>query len=600
MRSRKLAEFFLILLLFSTFLFFQPTNASAVSITRTFSSLVYDGDIEKQSNDYLTAYYSMTGGILNYSSMIRVGQDYEWFEEPHWYDIIKAFLFFDTSMIPDTATITAATLSIDIFSDASITDFNVTLKQGFPITSYPHIPLEEGDYYYGHYVDVGGSRNTSEISGTGYWNITVNAEGLTWINIEDGITRLALTSSRWGIAPTNYENIGFWGYEAGETISPKLYVTYTTEGFYYIVHGGYYESGAVANCIVNVTVQLEANAPQSFILNGTDGVADTVNVTGESRAIAFTWNISSEAYNHTRVYYLEDKDYEELWIYVRHPDETWNLYSFNVIDMAGINNGFHAYLSLITNVAGIDRVVERRAMHILNAIPFWMCWQRNYKLRVECDKGTYTWTGFLADQELEPPLVIQPSMFPLTIEGFNATANAARKNATWIQANYTDGQTSTSSLIFTIQHREDHGWMTDYTENVSDTQAYQVNWYSAVSTLEYRVQIAAQRSDKEYYWTFFISRATALANPLEGFLDVLGKFPVNPAQFLGIFLIFAAFALGSYADHLAGLFLGVLVAAILNSVGLVAISWTLISAAGVVVGFIGIALYKRSVKEYET
>lgn len=145
------------------------------------------------------------------------------------YIIRRAFLFFDTSSLPDAALIIDATLSIYVLiaSGNPDLDFDVVIRNGQP--TYPHDPLVIGDYYYDNYSGDGGSFNTSEITGTGYQPITLNSTGRGWIN-KTGATKLALISRRdidyevptFGVS----EAIAAQAKEYGDAYRAKLVINY--------------------------------------------------------------------------------------------------------------------------------------------------------------------------------------------------------------------------------------------------------------------------------------------------------------------------------------------------------------------------------------
>jgi len=142
------------------------------------------------------------------------------------YAVYRAFLFFDTSAIPENAIITSAILSIYGEADISDTDFNIVIQNGQP--TYPHSTLVLGDFYYGHYRNNGGQLNTSGFSVAGYNNIILNSNGRAWIN-KGGITKFCLRNSHdiANVAPTDVEAVLFWASEKGEGYKPKLTITYT-------------------------------------------------------------------------------------------------------------------------------------------------------------------------------------------------------------------------------------------------------------------------------------------------------------------------------------------------------------------------------------
>jgi len=146
---------------------------------------------------------------------------------PYW-SIWRGFVFFDTSSIPTGANITNATLGLRGNLDSSTTNFSIVVQNGTSPT-YPHNPLEAGDYNYIYYSGDGGNFNTSGFNATAYNNITLNTTGIGWIQRGVGAeTRLCLRSSRdiASIEPTGNEFVRFWAAEKGSGFYPQLVITY--------------------------------------------------------------------------------------------------------------------------------------------------------------------------------------------------------------------------------------------------------------------------------------------------------------------------------------------------------------------------------------
>jgi hypothetical protein len=481
------------------------------------------------------------------------------------YGIYRAFLFFDTSTLPEGATIESASLSLYGQSDSSTQDFNVTIQigeTGSPPIYYPHDPLVAGDYYKGHYSGDGGSWNSSAFVAS-YFNITLNSVGRSYINV-DGTTKLTLRSSRdiSGTQPTTDEQIEIWMRDRGETYAPKLYVNYKVEGWHIHVYGPYFENGLLAPNHVNVTLSLQDSSSSWFVLDGSDGAADLVMLNCSTLPITLTWNITNPATNKTRTYFVYGTTYEDVYIFLPNPDEPYYLYTFTVTDFAGLTNG---YLETIINVNGTNRIVERYSLNVINQIPFWMTWSHRYQLRLVADQGTYNYGSFIALNTQEQQIIITKDMFPIAQPGMNVTVSALRKNATWIQLNYTDSQSLTVWLHVNIETRSGYGYVSIYsTNNTGQTQ--QVNWYSAHADLDYLVVATALRSSQET-WSFSLHKLKSSSNPWDGLLDILGSLPFPVKYLIGFLLLLAFAGCFSFIHTAFGCVIMVIIAGLLNYLG---------------------------------
>lgn len=519
--------------------------------------------------DYSTAWTAMSATVYS-GTVLNVGQR---LFMVGWYNIFRDCLFFDTSVLPDNANITSAILSLYCNNDYSAQNFNVTIQNGQP--TYPHDSVTTGDYFKDHYSGNGGQWDTNGYA-AGYVNITLNADGRDWIQ-KTTATKLMLRSSRdiSGTAPTIGEHVQIRSYEhSGESSAPKLFITYTIDGWHLHINGPYFESGLVAPYLVNVTLSKLDAAPYSFSLDGAGG-ADLVEVNCTTQPTALSWNITSPSTNKTRTMHLTSETFEEVYIFIPNDDEPYYLYTFTVTDFAGITNG---YLETVINVNGSNRIVERQSLDLINAVPFWMTWAHRYELRIICDEGTYNYGGFIALSEQNQGLIITKDMFPVAQPGMNVTVSALRLNATWLQVNYTDSQAQTYWLYVAFKTKQGYGWAIAYsTNNTGQTQ--QINWYSASATLDYRVTVTALRTEQST-WTFSLPKAATTTNPWTGLLDILGTLPFPVAQLVGVCLVVCFAGAFSYINTGLGCVVMVLIAGILTYIG-----WLQITS-----GAIGLAL----------
>jgi len=188
----------------------------------------------------------------------------------------RAYLYFDTSALPDDVTITGATLSLYSVSKALHNSaMTVFVTNGQP--TYPHDPLQSGDWTIGSYSGNGGEVAYAGIAASGYTAITLNATGIGWINTA-GTTKLSLMNKEFDYgqvfeagSDSSYWN--FYAYEQGAGYRPKLDITYTS---------------ALPTVVTNDAANV---ACTTATING-----EMTNTGGESvTKRGFVWGITSQA-----------------------------------------------------------------------------------------------------------------------------------------------------------------------------------------------------------------------------------------------------------------------------------------------------------------
>ena len=198
------------------------TYPVVVDPTLTVFSSQSDGHIQQSNVSYGSARNATGGTVNDTGSTITIGQK----KYSSTYTIWRGFVFFNTSVISENANISNATLSLYKDSDYSTTDFNIVVQNGQP--TYPHNPLQSGDYNKNHYSGNGGSLNTSGFT-SGYNAITLT--DFDWIT-PGGTTKLCLRSSRdiSGTVPTGNEYIVIHANYAGlRRYPPKLSIIYQNQ-----------------------------------------------------------------------------------------------------------------------------------------------------------------------------------------------------------------------------------------------------------------------------------------------------------------------------------------------------------------------------------
>ena len=195
----------------------------------TFYSESADGFIESShASTYSTA---RSGGGTKVAPTtevyLQIGQNYLGSE--FGYYLYESFLSFDTSTIPDSAIISAVTLSLHGggYVDQSTTDFTIearTYDWGASLTT--------ADWVAGADLSSNtllASRSTSGWSTSAYNDLTENGSNFVSAINKTGITRIILCSSRTkdGTTPTGAEYVNLGASEkSGTSNDPKLSVTY--------------------------------------------------------------------------------------------------------------------------------------------------------------------------------------------------------------------------------------------------------------------------------------------------------------------------------------------------------------------------------------
>lgn len=187
----------------------------------SFTTTSSDGYLQYADAAYATARTAATAeDIYTSSSVLKISNT----KNVNYY-LQRAFVYFDTSSLPDGCTVTAATLKLYGDTDGSATNFNIQVQSGAP--TYPHSPLVVGDYDRTHYSGNGGQLSTVGFSTSGYNDLVLNATGYGWISLT-GTTKYALISDRdiAGTSPSGFEYVFIKSYEAGSGYWPLLEVTY--------------------------------------------------------------------------------------------------------------------------------------------------------------------------------------------------------------------------------------------------------------------------------------------------------------------------------------------------------------------------------------
>jgi|GEM_PF-5247418 len=154
---------------------------------------------------------------------IRIGLEYNVADKYRFY---RGFLYFDTSSLPDNATITAATLKIYLVGNLTLLSTGIKVIL-FHASDRPSDPLSYSDFNLNHYASGGADDITVYTGQSGYQIFTLNATGYSWINLT-GKTAFCLRTEQ-DVSPTLpnlYMLVDFYSADKGVGYRPVLEVTY--------------------------------------------------------------------------------------------------------------------------------------------------------------------------------------------------------------------------------------------------------------------------------------------------------------------------------------------------------------------------------------
>lgn len=197
--------------------------------TLTVESSTADGRLLRTSTNYATARGGSSAGSVSVGSgAAQIGQQLN----AGSYTCYETFLDFDTSAIPDAATITAVTLRLYGSADSSTTDFTIEAREyDWGAT------LETGDWIGG--ANLGdytllGSLSTVGFSTSGYNTFAEESTNFQTAINKTGVTRIVLCSSRHrvGNTPSGTEFVTIVTADGSSGQRPELEVTYTVTSGY--------------------------------------------------------------------------------------------------------------------------------------------------------------------------------------------------------------------------------------------------------------------------------------------------------------------------------------------------------------------------------
>ena len=558
-----------------------PKVKATTTVTKVFTSLTYDAILLLTGYDYNEIWDAEEGEVREQYTGDDMDVGQIWAPYPvNKYGIYRSVVYFDTRSIPEDANIINAIFSGYIKSDQSDTDFNVTIQNGQPF--FPHMPPIPEDYYRGHYIGNGGSRNTSEITGTGYWNITLNENGKSWIN-KGGVTKLCLRSDREiaGVQPSGKERIIFYQSEHGKEYAPKLIVTYETIGFKYVFYGPFNEGSGLKDGNITVIVYPAYGSPFNFTLDG------NYTLELEEKPVMFKWTLE---YNYSRVY-IPLYSYEE--IYVFKPTDPYFFYTVEVIDFIGIHN---VYIETLVYANGTQYIAERRRIPTGGKASFCLTEFKSYSYRLISDEAIISLGTVETPQRpiWEPAkitFIVTPAMLeaePTNYEGISLTAK--RLNSSCIQICYIDSCNRTQSVNVKIYLIGKFSGLTEEYSQTFTAQQISITWNNALPDKDYLVEIQAEHADYgTIKWKIPCnspnppSRQTIDWNTIFGWI---ADWPITPSNMICSFIIFTMIVLGSFKDSAFALLLGAITAGILISIGWYSMSWAILSViVSLIIGF---------------
>lgn len=332
----------------------------------------------------------------------------------------------------------------------------------------------------------------------------------------------------------------------------------------YMIYGPYLEKGGVYNGIVNVTVNYPYQPSLLYVLNGTDGIIDSIDISESNLATNVVWNITSDMVYQRSISF--NPDVENVTVYIVVPDtenpfEAVQLYSVSVVDLAGLTG---AYVEVLQNIDGYTRVIESQPLDTLNAMVFKLVLYQQYTLRVVSNEGTWTF-NLPADAITSKSYSITKDMIAQVDSSLNVTVAASRTNATSITVSVDDWQELADSITTEIRYFNVTSWVTVYSQTDSG-YIQTLTWTEADSNTNYLVVTEVQREGETLSWQIALPKP-APENVWTGYFEILGTWPFPANQLIGLFIVGLFFTAFSWRDVDIACLLGCIIAAVMVIIG---------------------------------
>lgn len=541
------------------------------SSEETFYSTSADGHLFYEDANYATAHdASVAESKWTEVSTSSLGQQ----KSGANYRIWRVFLYFDTSLIPESATILSANLTIKTdYVLGSIDDFNITIQNGQP--SHPCNPLQLIDYDKNYYSGNGGYLDTTGLATETWYDINITE--LSWINTE-GYTKFALRSSEdiSNSAPTTSEYIRFYTSESAN--DPKL----TVEWAYQFTLKGLYDenTGELLATGVNVTSYFsDGSSPETFEVNG------TYYYNASSIPLYFSFDLAKN-----RQYWLSPEE-ESNTIYIF--DDSTTTYTIAFLDLAGVLKN-HPYVEAKRYINGSLFTVEKRKVDYENKVS--MNLVNGTKYNVEVSNGeSYTYGDLLMTSDTTITLTLRGIEFPKEIYliykyvriYFDRAFGTPNGNIT---LTYQDTLNMTNLVEIFIDYRNGTN-----AYNATETSSSFIHtWTSALNNTDYQAKATIYH---QQYGIFTVDKyfpRTYTSNPWSA-LAFLGTLPFSLEPLFAVLIILLVGGGFSVVNPEVGAFLATCTAAGLTYIGMIDIAPGALIAAFAFSIMLALIIKKRGV-----
>lgn len=357
-------------------------------------------------------------------------------------------------------------------------------------------------------------------------------------------------------------------------------ITSFTNPYAYTFFGAYDDEG-IRDGAINVTVYHSDNSSETFEVDGSHSITPTaMPITAE---YDLGYNVSRVVY-----FYLNQENFT-----IVKPTEPYYIYYMEIIDYVGVGWG---YLETLLNINGTDTVIERWDVQILNELPFTLSWGRSYKLKLICDRGSYSYPSYQAGGSTITAIAITTDIFdviPTDIEGISLTAT--RINGSWIRIIYVDSDNLTDSVLldFYILGTDDLQYSTEET-----TIPFVHDWYGVDPDYHYSLKITANHDRRGLLiWWIILPADETQDNPFAALDELLtsanDEFPIAASNFIGLGITLLVFAGFSSKNVGVGIVIGVIMAMILTAIGFMTMDWAWLTLSFAVAILVALTIQKE-------